>query len=164
MLRIMGAHLSPRNLDNLALLEALRQALTFDFSSLGAFELFGIGRFLRLQTEKLAVGSVLQHQGVVSPGFHDPAVIEHQDHVGIPDGRQAVGDHKRRPVPDQICQGLLHKLFRFGIQGGSRLIENQDRGIFQQRPGDRYPLAFAAGKPLASFADHRVVLHRELCR
>ena len=51
----------------------------------------------------------------------------------------------------------LNLLFRFGIERGSRFIEEQDRRVFQQRAGDRETLLLSAGKQAALVADDRFV-------
>ena len=51
-------------------------------------------------------------------------------------------------------------LFRFGIERGSRFVEEQDRRVFQQSPGDRQPLLLSAGEQAAFVANDRLVALR----
>ena len=83
----------------------------------------------------------------------DAPMIEHDDLVGFGDGVQPVGDHEHSPVVNEAAQRLLHKVFRFGIGERRRLVQDQDRCVGEQRPGDGEALAFAAGK-LAAGAEH----------
>ncbi len=53
-----------------------------------------------------------------------------------------------------VSKRELQLSLRLGIQRRARLVEDHDRRIFQKRAGDREPLAFAAGKRAAAFADH----------
>ncbi len=39
---------------------------------------------------------------------------------------------------------------------GGRLVQDQDRRLFQERPRDGHPLALTAGKLRAAFADMRI--------
>ena len=42
------------------------------------------------------------------------------------------------------------------VDGGGRLVEDQDRRVFEQRARDGQPLALAAGELLAALADDRL--------
>ncbi len=69
---------------------------------------------------------------------------------------QSVGDHEHRPVADEAAQRLLHKVFRFRIGERRRLVQDQDRSVGEQGPGDGEALTFAARK-LDVGAEHRVI-------
>ena len=45
-----------------------------------------------------------------------------------------------------------------GIDGGGGVVQNQDLGLFQQRPGNAEPLLLAAGDVGAALLDVGVVL------
>ena len=64
------------------------------------------------------------------------------------------GDH--RAADEQPRQGLLDRLLRFGIERRGRLVEQDDRRAAQERPGDRQPLALAAGELQPALADDGV--------
>jgi hypothetical protein len=51
----------------------------------------------------------------------------------------------------------LHLALGFGVERGGRLVEDDDRCVLQDRPGDADALALAAGKLGAPVADQRVV-------
>ena len=89
-------------------------------------------------------------------------VLDDDYPVGIVDRRQSVGDDKGGPVLHQVFQGLLDLSFRFGVKGRGGLVENQDRRVLQDRPGDGDPLAFAAGEPGAAFADDGIETLRQI--
>ena len=74
----------------------------------------------------------------------DGAILHHQNHVSIADGRQTVRNNKCRAPFLKRRQCDLYLLFRFRIQRRCRLVQKQDRRVFQHRPGDRNPLALAA--------------------
>ena len=52
----------------------------------------------RFDQRRVAAAAVEQLR--VRAAFHDAAVLEHQDQVGVADGRQPVGDHERRAARD----------------------------------------------------------------
>ena len=87
----------------------------------------------------------------------DPAPVHDQDRVGVADGRQAVGDHERRPALHQSAHGSLDEHLGAGVDRGRRLIEDQDRRIRQECPGDREQLLLACGQIRRVVVDHRVV-------
>ena len=61
-------------------------------------------------------------------------------------GGEPVGNHQGGAPLHQALQGLLHQAFRFGVQGGGGLVQNQNRRIFVQRTGNGQALALAAGQ------------------
>ncbi len=91
----------------------------------------------------------------------DLAVDQHDDPVGVPDRGEAVGDHQRGPAFHQVLQRILNLDLRLRVEGGGRLVEDQDRGVLEDGAGDRDPLAFAAGELRPLLADQRVVAHRQ---
>src|SRR5690606_33400096 len=54
-------------------------------------------------------------------------------------------------------EGVLHQPFRFRIERGGRLVEQDDRRILYQRAGDGDALAFATRELRATFAHGRIV-------
>jgi hypothetical protein len=62
-------------------------------------------------------------------------------------------------------QGLergLHLAFGLRVERGGGLVEDQDRRVLEQRPGDRQALALAAGKAQPALADQGVQAFRQL--
>ena len=68
-----------------------------------------------------------------------------------------MGDGERRPVGRQLVETALDQHLRLGVDIACRLVEDEDRGVFEDRPRDGDPLALAAGEFDAAFADHRLV-------
>ena len=60
----------------------------------------------------------------------DPAVLEHDDLVGVHDGGEAVGDHEARPVLHEHVQGDLYLSLRLGVEGRCGLVQNEDGSVF----------------------------------
>ena len=84
--------------------------------------------------------------------------FEHIDVVGIADGRQAMGDHKRRAIRHEVVERVLNQPLGFGIDRCRGLIEQKDRRILQQGPRDRKSLLFTARKFHPALADMGVEL------
>ena len=80
---------------------------------------------------------------------HPPLVHDH-DAVGLLNRRQAVGDDQGGALVHQPVERLLHGKLALGIEGAGRLVEQQDGGIAEQRPGDGDALALAARQPHAA--------------
>ena len=72
-----------------------------------------------------------------------------------------MGNDNGGPILHEVVQRPLHLAFRLGIQGGGRLVQNQDGGVLQKRPGNGEPLLLAAGKPHPGLADHGVEAPRQ---
>ena len=68
-----------------------------------------------------------------------------------------MGDGEHGPAGHHPVQRLLDHRLRLGIQRGRGLVENQDRGVPVQGPGQRDPLPLTTGQPYAAFADLRLV-------
>ena len=97
--------------------------------------------------DELIVGSLL----------HDLAVLDREDHVGRFDRREPVRDRDRRPVAHQPLERLLDDPLALGVEGGGRLVEDQDRRVGHDHSSDRQPLALASREAVAALADDRVV-------
>src|SRR5262245_49100069 len=90
--------------------------------------------------------------------LHDAPALEHVDAVGVHHGREPVGDQDGqqvaalRDVPDRAGDLLLGE----GVQGGGRLVEDQQVRAAQQRTRDREPLLLPPGDLHAALADEGV--------
>ena len=88
---------------------------------------------LALLLEKLLMGSALD----------DPALLEHDNAVGVSDGRETVSDYKGRSALHQLIHALLNHSLRAGINGAGRLVENERRRISDRRARDGEHLALS---------------------
>ena len=66
--------------------------------------------------------------------FHHPAILQYQYLIGLLDCTEPVGDHQRGSSFHQVVEGILYQFLRFGIEGRSGFIQNEDRWIFEHRP------------------------------
>ena len=61
----------------------------------------------------------------------DLTILHHNDVVCPRDGGQPVSDHNYGFVFDELCHRTLDHRFVFGINIGGRLVQNDDRRVFQ---------------------------------
>jgi hypothetical protein len=99
------------------------------------------------------VASALAKQLIMATGLDHDAVLDHENAVSVNDGVQAVGDHQGSAPGAQAGDRILDVTLRFGIEGGGRLVEQDDGRVAQQSAGDRHSLALAAGQLQAVLAD-----------
>ena len=71
-------------------------------------------------------------------------------------------DDERRATGDGAIERVENLVFRFAIDCGRRIIEQQDRWLQQHRPRDGETLALAAAEAVATLAEHGVVALRQL--
>ena len=83
-------------------------------------------------------------------------------------GGEPVRDDEHRAMRHQTVDRLLHQPLGLGVERAGGLIENEDRGIAEQRPCNRDSLALATGEPRAALAQQRAIAlgeaHDELVR
>ena len=70
------------------------------------------------------------HQFLVGAGLGDPALRDHQDLVGVPDGIQPVGNDKQCFSLAQFADGLLDVALVVGVHAGGGFVQNDDGGVF----------------------------------
>lgn len=70
----------------------------------------------------------------------DAAAVEHEDVVGVADGREPVADDERRPAPRQLGEPGVDILLGLDVQGSGRLVEDQHLGVADEGTGQRRPL------------------------
>jgi hypothetical protein len=90
------------------------------------------------------VETLPRQQLLVRPALRDDAVAQHENHVGVANRRQPMGDGDRCPACHQPRQALEDQLFGFRIERRRRLVEQEDRGVANDRTRDRDSLPLAA--------------------
>ena len=85
---------------------------------------------------ELAVDAVPGQQLLVAALLGNHAALDHQDPVRLQDRGQAVGDDDAGSSCHELLQGVLDCVLRNGIQGGGRLVQNQNPRVLQDDPGD----------------------------
>ena len=91
------------------------------------------------------------------PALDDPAVVEHDDLVGVADRREPVRDRDRRAALGEPVERLLDGALGLRVEGARRLVEHEHGRVAQDRARDRDALLLAAGEAVAALADDRVV-------
>lgn len=76
----------------------------------------------------------------------DVTVVQDEDLVGVGDRAEPVGDDQDGAPARQLGQPVLHGGLRFGVGESGGLVEDQDRGVGEQRAGDAHPLRLPAGQ------------------
>ena len=111
---------------------------------------------------ELGVEALLGQQAGVGPSLHHPAVVDDQQLIRFPDGREPVGDDQRGAAAQGLLQCPLHCGLGLGVQVGGGLVEHDDVGRLEDEAGQGDPLLLAAGEPVAPFADQGVEPFGEL--
>ena len=84
-------------------------------------------------------------------------VVQDDDPVRILDGLEPVRNGYDGAAFDERVDGFLHFHFIFGVKGGSRFVQQDDRRVLQDGAGNGYALLLPARQGAASFAHHRVI-------
>ena len=90
-------------------------------------------------------------------GLHDAARVHHRHPVAQNQCLLPVVGHEHRGhlrIPQQLAHLGAHLAPQGGVQVGEGLVQQQDRGLGGQCPGQRHPLLLAAGKGVGGAALH----------
>ena len=85
-----------------------------------------------------------------------PALVEHQDPVGLLDRRQPVGDDQAGAVGQKSVESQLDPLLGLGVHRRRRLVQDQNTRVEGQRSGKRDELLLTHRETGAALADHSV--------
>src|SRR6185437_8180574 len=97
-----------------------------------------------LQAMQLRVDTAPRKKLGVRARLQDDTRIQNDDPVSLLDRRQPMGDDKGRAVANQLRQGGLDVPLGLGIERRGGLVEDENRSVFQKRPGDGDALALAS--------------------
>ena len=92
---------------------------------------------------------------------YQPSRIQDGDPVGELERRAAVRDQQRGAPGHHLAQGRVDLRLDPRIDGGGGVVQHEDRRVGDQRPGQRHPLALAAGQGEALLADDGAVAVRQ---
>src|SRR3990172_5690988 len=107
----------------------------------------------KLDAVQFGVEAIPVQQLAMRADLGNAAFFDHHDAIGMLDGGEAVGDDQGRAILHQRLQRRLHMALRVGVQRRSGLVQNQDRCILENCPGDRDALPLATREFDAVFAD-----------
>src|SRR5919201_4817 len=102
------------------------------------------GRELGVAGDERGVAPAGGDQLLVPAALDDPAVVQHDDLIGLAHGREPVRDRNRRPPLREPVERRLHEPLGLGVERARRLVEDENRRVAENRPRDRDPLLLAA--------------------
>ena len=105
----------------------------------------------------LVVEAALFQKRGVRAALGDPAVRQHEDLVGVLDGRDAVRDEDRGAPARDRAQAVQDLRFRVRVHRRENVVEDQDARPLGNGACQRGALLLAAGEGHATLADDRVV-------
>ena len=105
---------------------------------------------------QLRIDAIFGDEGGVSALFDNLTMIENNDHVSVFNGGQTMGDDQNGAVLAESFQSILNGAFRLIVKSAGGLVQNQNRGIFEDGPCDGQALALAARQVKAVFTDQSV--------
>jgi hypothetical protein len=82
---------------------------------------------------------------------------DHEDLITTSDRTETVRDDDAGAVFHQLVESFLNETLTFGIEAAHRFIENKDRRVGKNRPGDRNALTLSAGKLGATISHEGLV-------
>src|SRR5215213_9515245 len=89
--------------------------------------------------------------------FDYPAVLQNQDEVRASHGVKVVGNDQGRLSGNEAIQGFLHLRLALDVEASHRLVQDQDRCVADDGPGDGYPLALPSGEGVAPLTYYALV-------
>ena len=93
---------------------------------------------------KVGVIAVLRDEFVVRAQFYYLPLVEHGNPVGVPDGRDAVGNENSGAPLHQFAEMVEDLVFRVGVDAGERVIEDEDARAAQNGSGNGRALLLAS--------------------
>ena len=63
-----------------------------------------------------------------------------------------MGNEEGSAVPEEMVDGGLDQLLSLGIDGGGSLVQDENPGVGQHRPGEGDQLLLSGGEPVAALA------------
>src|SRR5262249_23598109 len=107
---------------------------------------------------KLVVHAAGVQQLMVRTSFDDPAIAHHQDDIGIPDRREAVGNDKSRAADHEAVERVEYDGFRFRVGRRRRFVEDGERRVFQKCSRYCDPLPLSGRKLGAALTEFGLIL------
>ena len=95
-------------------------------------------------------------QFVVGAEADDPAVLEHDDLVGVDDGCDPLRHDDHGGIGRHVGEGVPQAGVGGDVEGRERVVEQVDLGPADERPGDGEALALAARDVRSALGDRRI--------
>ena len=103
-----------------------------------------------------------RHELVVGAALQDAALVQDDDLVGVLHGAQPLGDDDLGGAGDLPGEGPADEGVGAGVDGGGRVVEDEDLRPLEQGAGDAQALLLASGHIGAALLDAGVVAVGEL--
>ncbi len=100
-------------------------------------------------------------QLIVRAGLGQTPVFQDEDDIGPAEQTEPAGNDEGRPAGHGGAQGSEDFVLGLGVNGGGRIVQDEDGRLQQQGAGQGQALALAAGKVHAGFTQDGGVALRE---
>ena len=87
----------------------------------------------------------MSQQTLVRALLHYSAVVQDYDQIGVADGAETVGYGHGGALRGKARNRFLDQMFGFGVYRRSRLVKDQNGGVFEQRPRNGQALLLPRG-------------------
>ena len=87
------------------------------------------------------------------PALDHAAMLYHDDPIGTLDCRCPVRHHQHRTVGRDRVDGIEDAFLPFSVEMGGRLVEDEQRPVAKDRPGDG-DAPLPTREPLSALPDH----------
>src|SRR4029077_9728459 len=115
-----------------------------------------------LQPMQRCIATACSDQRVVGAVLDQAAVLERNDAIQRPHGREPMRDDQNRPPLCDLLHVLLDDTLALIVEGARRLIEDQNARVGDERAGNGDALSLATREGRAALADDRVVAFGQL--
>ena len=92
--------------------------------------------------------------------LHQPAVLQHEHHVGSANGGEPVSDDECGPADHQPVERVENDVLGARVDRRGRLVQDQDRRALEERPRDADALTLTAREHRAALAEPRPIRER----
>src|SRR5437763_1863941 len=100
-----------------------------------------------------ALESVRSCVSIEWPMWSDTAAYQHRNLIGVAGGRDPVRDQQRCAPLHHLTQAVQNLFLRIGVDGGQRVVQNQNPWIAQHCARNGGPLLLPSGERDATFAN-----------
>lgn len=107
---------------------------------------FFLGRLVTTSSHRTAPHTARREPSVRRGALLDqPSVLEHENPIAEPAGREAMGDIDGGHFIDSLVEAAIQLVFRAGVERGGGFVQQDQRSIPKQRAGEGDHLILAAG-------------------
>ena len=114
-----------------------------------------------LKLIQVIIHALLRHQFFMGTLLNNFTVTDHGNFIRILDGGKAMGHNQGGAPFAEFIQCLLDQDLCGIVQRAGCFIQNQDRRILQENPGNGKALFLPAGETNPPFADIRIISVRK---